>query len=118
MRLETPSRAVRDAVARLRRVAAEHRAAARALRALALAEVARGNGELEAIPLHDEGSDAGPEPCPRCLSTMGDQGPPQTPLIRDAESAASEDGGNPPRPRKTRRARGESGQQALPFKTS
>jgi len=92
VRLEAPSRAVRDAVARLRRAGAEQRAAARALRALVLTEVARGRGDLEApARLVD--------PCPRCL-------------IRDAEAAAAASGVTRP----ARKPKGERGQQALPFK--
>ncbi len=92
-RLDAPSRSVTDAVARLRRVATEHRAAARALRVLVLTEVARGRGDLETTPAPKV------EPCPRCL-------------IRDAEAAAAPAGVT----KTTRRAKGENGQQALPFK--
>ena len=49
-RLDAPSRAVHDAVSRLRRAALEHRAAARALRALVVAEVARGRGGSSPLP--------------------------------------------------------------------
>lgn len=93
-RLDAPSRTVHDAVARLQRAAAEHRAAARSLRALVLSEVARGRGDLETKPPPKV------EPCPRCA-------------IRDAEAAAA-----PAAVTKaaTRRARGDNGQQALPFK--
>lgn len=87
-----PSRTIHDALLRVRRAAAEHRAAVRALRVLVLAEVARGRGDLETKP------EAVPEPCPRCL-------------IRAAEEA---NGPKPPR----RRGRGGEGQQALPFKAS
>jgi hypothetical protein len=91
-RLDAPSRTLREAIERLRRVAAEHRAAARALRVLVLTEVARGRGDLETKPAPVI------EPCPRCT-------------IRDAEAAS------PPR-NTTRKAKRESGQQALPFKAS
>jgi hypothetical protein len=95
-RLEAPSRAVHDAVARLQRAAAEHRVAARALRALVLSEVARGRGDLETKPPPQA------EPCPQCA-------------IRDAEAAAA-----PAAVTKAarRRAKGDDGQQALPFKVS
>ncbi len=93
VRLEAPSRAVHDAVARLRRAAAEQRAAARALRALVLTEVARGRGDLEAAPVPVV------EPCPRCL-------------IRDAEAAAAASGVTRP----ARKSKGGNGQQPLPFK--
>ncbi|MFT3764047.1 MAG: hypothetical protein QM820_00760 [Minicystis sp.] len=103
-RLDDPSRAVHDAVVRLRRAAAEHRAAARALRSLVLSEVARGRGDLETAPAPK------PEPCPRCL-------------IRDAEDAAAAAAaeataaGLPAKPPKRRR-NGAEAQQALPFKVS
>jgi hypothetical protein len=93
VRLEAPSRAVHDAVARLRAAAAEQRAAARALRALVLTEVARGRGDLEASPVPVA------TPCPRCL-------------IRDAEAAAAASGVTRP----ARKSKGENGQQPLPFK--
>jgi hypothetical protein len=46
-RLSEPSRAAGEMVARLRRAAAEHRAASRALRALVTSELNRGRAELE-----------------------------------------------------------------------
>jgi hypothetical protein len=95
-RLDAPSRTLRDTVSRLRRAASEHRAAARALRVLVLSEVARGRGDLETTATPPA------EPCPRCV-------------IRDAEAAAT-----PAAVAKgtARRAKGENGQQALPFKVS
>lgn len=93
-RLDAPSRAVHEARGRLRRAAAEHRAAARALRVLVLSEVARDRGDLETKPAPR------PEPCPRCL-------------IRDAEIAAQSSA--PPKPVK-RRSKGDEGQQGLLFK--
>jgi len=93
-RLDAPSRTVHDAVARLQRAATEHRAAERALRALVLSEVAKGRGELEPTPASRT------EQCPRCL-------------IRDAEAAAAAAGTTKA---STRKAKGENGQQALPFK--
>jgi hypothetical protein len=103
-RLEAPPVAVHDAVARLQRTAAEHRAAARALRALVLSEVARGRGDLE-TKLSTMGAPPGEppaqaEPCPRCA-------------LRDAEAAAAPAGGTKARARK---AKGENGQQELPFR--
>src|SRR5512132_4329649 len=82
-RLHEPSRAAGEMVARLRRAAAEHRAASRALRALVTSELGRGRAELEttaAIPGEAEAEAAPtaidapaptPEaaavvPCPRC----------------------------------------------------
>ena len=93
-RLDAPSRAVHEAVARLRRASTEHRAAMRALRVLVLSEVARGGGDFETTPAPRA------EPCPRCA-------------VRDAEAAAA-----PAAVTKaaTRRAKGASGQQALPFR--
>jgi hypothetical protein len=104
-RLEAPSRSLREAVDRLRRVAAEHRAAARALRVLVLMEAARGRGDLEALPPppasgEERSAAAVAEPCPRCA-------------LREAEEAATAGGATKPA---GRRAKKESGQQALPFK--
>jgi hypothetical protein len=96
VRLDAPSRAMHEAVARLRRAGAEQRAAARTLRLLVLSEVARGRGDLETRPAPQV------EPCPRCL-------------IRDAEAAAAADGVTRGTARKAKR---ESGQQTLPFKAS
>jgi hypothetical protein len=90
-RLDAPSRAIVDAVARLRRASAEHRAASRALRVLVLGEVARGRGDLESRP------EAKPEPCPKCL-------------VREAQEAVAATG-----PKPKRRSKGGEGQQALPF---
>jgi hypothetical protein len=107
-RLTAPSRAVEEAVVRLRRAAAEHRAAARALRVLVLTEVARERAELEtsapeapAEPL-PEPEVAAPLPCARCAE-------------RDAEAAAPA-GGAPRAARK--RARAAEGQQAFTFGAS
>jgi hypothetical protein len=97
-RLDTPSRSLREALDRLRRTAAEHRAAARAFRVLVLTEVARGRGDLDAVPEPSPAALA--EPCPRCA-------------LRDAEEAAA------PAPKPAgRRTKRENGQQALPFKLS
>ncbi len=72
---EAPTRAVEEAIARLRRAAAEHRAASRALRALVMTEVARGRAELETAPAATPDPlppalppplPSPPEPCPRC----------------------------------------------------
>ena len=83
-RLHEPSRAAGEMVARLRRAAAEHRAASRALRALVTSELGRGRAELEtttipaeteteaeATPTATEAPAPAPEatamvPCPRC----------------------------------------------------
>lgn len=91
-RVDAPSRVLLDALVRLRRAAAEHRAAARALRTLVLADVARGRGDLESTPQPK------PEPCPKCL-------------LRDAEEANLQ---KPPK----RRSKGGETQQALPFKVA
>jgi hypothetical protein len=93
-RLDAPSRAVAEALSRLRRAAAEQRAAVRALRVLVLTEVARGRGDIATTP------EKVPTPCPRCA-------------IRDAEVAAAA----PPAQEKAVRKRGKGGegQQALPF---
>ncbi len=88
-RLHEPSRAAGEMVARLRRAAAEHRAASRALRALVTSELGRGRAELEtttmpaereaeATPAATEEEPApAPEatamvPCPRCAEREGE----------------------------------------------
>ncbi|WP_437757792.1 hypothetical protein [Sorangium sp. So ce1389] len=123
-RFHAPPRAAIELVARLRRAAAEHRAAARALRALVTAEHARGRAELERAepepppepeppqpevpepPAPPPPAAAAPEPvepspavCPRCAERT--EGEP-------AEAEA------PPR-RPKRRGRVVLEQQALPF---
>ena len=100
--LSAPSRAVREAVARLKRAVAEHRAAARALRVLVLSEMARGRGDLRvALPPSRE-----PLACGRCA-------------VRDAEvvaAAAVAEAGGPGAVRAARRKRKtETEQQSLPF---
>ncbi|MGK3965928.1 hypothetical protein WMF38_17330 [Sorangium sp. So ce118] len=124
-RFHAPPRAALELVARLRRAAAEHRAAARALRALVTAEHARGRAEIERAepepppepePPQPEPPEppappppatvAAPEPvepspavCPRCAERT------------DGEPAEAE---APPR-RPKRRGRVVLEQQALPF---
>lgn len=87
-RLHEPSRAAGEMVARLRRAAAEHRAASRALRALVTSELGRGRAELEttaipaereaeATPAAIEAPAPAPEatamvPCPRCAEREGE----------------------------------------------
>jgi hypothetical protein len=61
-RLDDPSRATRNAIARLRRAATEHRAAARAVHALVASEAARGRAEFEVVPVPAPE----PAPCARC----------------------------------------------------
>jgi hypothetical protein len=107
-RLSAPSRTVHEAVARLRRAATEHRAAARALRVLVLTEVARERAELESSEPEPEPEAeperAAPLPCPRCAE-------------REAEVPVTTPP-NPvnPAPRGARkRARAAEGQQAFTF---
>jgi hypothetical protein len=95
-RLDAPSRSVSEAVARLRRAAAEQRAASRALRVLVLTEVARSRGDLETTPAPQV------EPCPRCL-------------IRDAEAAAAAVAAEGATKGTARKAKRENKQQTLPF---
>ncbi|WP_438027819.1 hypothetical protein [Sorangium sp. So ce233] len=124
-RFQAPSRAALELVARLRRAAAEHRAAARALRALVTAEHARGRAELERAepePVDPPQPEAAPEPpappppaaaspepdeppavCPRCAERAGER----------PESEPAEAGAPPRRPK--RRGRVIVEQQALPF---
>ena len=96
--LSAPSATAREAVARLRRAATEHRAAARALRVVVLSDMARGRAELQlreiaAAPAAAAGGE--PAPCARC-----------------AEREAGADPGRPAR----RKRRVEAGQQSLPFR--
>lgn len=65
-RLEAPSRAVMEAVARLQQAAAEHRAAVRAVRSLVMSEVARGRAELEVKPPPPRAEATTAVVCPRC----------------------------------------------------
>ncbi|WP_433934532.1 hypothetical protein AB3662_08030 [Sorangium cellulosum] len=125
-RFQAPSRAALELVARLRRAAAEHRAAARALRALVTAEHARGRAELERAepePVDPPQPEAAPEPhappppaaaspepdepppavCPRCAERAGER----------PEGEPAEAGAPPRRPK--RRGRVIVEQQALPF---
>ncbi|WP_437601334.1 hypothetical protein WMF28_07090 [Sorangium sp. So ce590] len=122
-RFHAPPRAAIELVARLRRAAAEHRAAARALRALVTAEHARGRAELERAepePVEPSVPEAAPEPpapprpaaapepdgllsalCPRCAE-------------RTEAAPAEPDVGAPPR-RPKRKGRVPLEQQAFPF---
>jgi hypothetical protein len=91
-RFASPSRAIEEAALRLQQAASEHRAAARAMRALALSEVARDRAELETHP-----SDPPPAIAP-------------APIAAEPEAAPAP----APKPRKrARRAGGE--QQAFLF---
>jgi hypothetical protein len=122
-RLHEPSRAAGEMVARLRRAAAEHRAASRALRALVTSELGRGRADLEttstttpieieieaeaeaeAPPPAIEAPAPAPEaplPCPRCAE-------------REAESAGVAVVANPPRAAR-KRGRAAIDQQSFPF---
>ncbi|WP_437877526.1 hypothetical protein [Sorangium sp. So ce513] len=125
-RFQAPSRAALELVARLRRAAAEHRAAARALRALVNAERARGRAELERAepePIDPPQPETPPAPvaaaapapeerppavCPRCAEREGG-GAGARPEGEPAEAGA------PPPRRTKRRGRVVVEQQALPF---
>lgn len=101
-RLREPSRAAGEMVARLRRAAAEHRAASRALRALVTSELGRERAELESTPIPSESStrrSPPAPPCPRCVE-------------REAEMVAAVL--NAPRPTR-KRGRAIVDQQSLPF---
>ena len=135
-RLHEPSRAAGEMVARLRRAAAEHRAASRALRALVTSELGRGRAELEttAIPTEAEAAPAdleeepspAPEaaavvPCPRCAEREGEgevASPPRAArkraraVIEELESAGVV--ASPPRAAR-KRGRAAVDQQSLPF---
>jgi hypothetical protein len=98
-RFSGASRTAHEAVMRLRRAAAEHRAAARALRALVLTEVSRDRAELESRP------PPAPLPCSRCAA-------------RDAAAAAEApavEAPTPAPPRAKKRAKGTETQQAFDF---
>ena len=107
-RFHAPSRAVSEAVQLLRLAAAEHRAASRALRALAINEESGGRAELESAPRRPvavAGADSmpPPEPCPRCAE-------------HDAEIVTT--GGTAARSAKRRARKTPVGQHALPFVAS
>ncbi|WP_437637535.1 hypothetical protein [Sorangium sp. So ce854] len=128
-RLQAPSRAALELVARLRRAAAEHRAAARALRALVNAERARGRAELERAepepidPPQPETPPAPAPPAPAAAAPAPDARPPAVcPRCAEREGGGASDrpegepaeAGAPPR-RPKRRGRVVVEQQALPF---
>lgn len=105
-RLHEPSRAAGEIIDRLRKAAAEHRAASRALRALVTSELGRGRAELETRPVAamavtpsrvEAAAAATESACPRCAE-------------REAEGAQSP----PPRAARKRARRGVD-QQSLPF---
>jgi len=99
-RLHEPSRAAGEMIARLKRAAAEHRAASRALRALVTAEFARERATLETTPVPPVVNRPTPSaPCPRCAE-------------REAEMVAAVL--NTPRPAR-KRGRAAVDQQSLPF---
>lgn len=119
-RLHEPSRAAGEMVARLRRAAAEHRAASRALRALVTSELGRGRADLEttaattpaeveveaeltpaAIEAPPAAIEAAAVPCARCAE-------------REAESATVGVVVNPPRAAR-KRGRAAIDQQSFPF---
>ncbi|WP_437735688.1 hypothetical protein [Sorangium sp. So ce1335] len=125
-RFQAPSRAALELVARLRRAAAEHRAAARALRALVNAESARGRAELERAepePVDPPQPEAPPAPPPAAAAAPAPDEPPPAVCPRCAErsigaterpeSEPAEAGAPPRRPK--RRGRVVVEQQALPF---
>jgi hypothetical protein len=100
-----PSRAVSEAVLRLRTAAAEHRAASRALRALVMAEIGRDRAELDPKPPARPDPPYRPEvpatsdPCPRCAE-------------REAEVSAA---GQKPTRGAHKRQRASADQQAFAF---
>ncbi|WP_437578963.1 hypothetical protein [Sorangium sp. So ce887] len=119
-RFHAPPRAALELVARLRRAAAEHRAAARALRALVTAEHARGRAELERAepePVEPSVPEAAPEP-PRAAAAPEPDEPPPALCPRCSErteaAPAEPDAGAPPR-RPKRKGRVPLEQQAFPF---
>ncbi|WP_437328181.1 hypothetical protein [Sorangium sp. So ce381] len=119
-RFHAPPRAALELVARLRRAAAEHRAAARALRALVTAEHARGRAEIErADPVEAPQPEAAPEPpSPPRLEIAAPEPPAPPPAVcpRCAERTEGEptEAGAPPR-RPKRKGRVVLEQQAFLF---
>jgi hypothetical protein len=137
-RLHEPSRAAGEMVARLRRAAAEHRAASRALRALVTSELGRGRAELEtttipaeieaeATPAVTEEEPApAPEtaaevPCPRCAEREGEGvvvSPPRAARKRARAVIEELEGAgvvvSPPRAAR-KRGRAAVDQQSFPF---
>ncbi|WP_437591644.1 hypothetical protein [Sorangium sp. So ce1000] len=119
-RFHAPPRAALELVARLRRAAAEHRAAARALRALVTAEHARGRAEIErADPVEPSQPEVAPEPpSPPRLEIPAPEPPAPPPAVcpRCAERTEGEptEAEAPPR-RPKRKGRVALEQQALPF---
>lgn len=108
-RFHAPPRAAAELVARLRRAAAEHRAAARALRALVMAEHARGRADLET-----EAPAEAPRP-PEAAAPQPDTPPPQAPCPRCAARAGGDASASAPPRRPRRKARVAVEQQAFSF---
>ncbi|XXX79443.1 hypothetical protein WMF30_11770 [Sorangium sp. So ce134] len=117
-RFHAPTRAALELVARLRRAAAEHRAAARALRALVTAEHARGRAEIERDepePLAPSRLEAAPEPPPPAAAPERDE-PEPAPCPRCAERIEAEPAEPEAQPRRPKRkGRVPLEQQAFPF---
>ncbi|WP_437679107.1 hypothetical protein [Sorangium sp. So ce131] len=124
-RFHAPSRSAHELVARLRRAAAEHRAAARALRALALAEHARGRADIETAaeeaPEEPPPPEVAPPPepppaavCPRCAA-QAEGAPTSTPAAAAAAAAAPAPGEDGTLRRPKRKGRVPLEQQAFPF---
>ncbi len=109
-RLHEPSRAAGELVARLRRAAAEHRAASRALRALVTSELGRGRAELEtteAPPSLDLEAEAPPAAIRHLRSDRGSRG--AVCALRRARSREHGRGGRRRRsPERERRRGGQS----------
>ncbi|WP_437612395.1 hypothetical protein WMF20_08890 [Sorangium sp. So ce834] len=117
-RFHAPTRAALELVARLRRAAAEHRAAARALRALVTAEHARGRAEIEREepePPAPPQPAAAPEPPPPAAAPESDDAPPALcPRCAERIEAAPAEPEAPQR-RQKRKGRVPLEQQAFPF---
>ncbi|WP_437769644.1 hypothetical protein WMF27_07265 [Sorangium sp. So ce281] len=117
-RFHAPPRAALELVARLRRAAAEHRAAARALRALVTAEHARGRAEIERADPVEPQPEAAPEPPSPPRLEIAAPEPPAPPAVcpRCAEQTEGEpaESGAPPR-RPKRKGRVALEQQAFLF---
>lgn len=115
-RFHAPPRAALELVARLRRAAAEHRAAARALRALVTAEHARGRAEIErADPVEPPQPEAEPEPpSPPRLEVAAPEPPAVCPRCAERTEGEPMEAGAPPR-RPKRKGRVVLEQQAFPF---
>ncbi len=110
-RLTEASRSVGEAVARLRRAAAEHRAASRALRALVMAEVGRDRAEIEMKP-----EPAANGACARCEEQERDAAPETVESAETERCGEEEPEEAKSKPRRKKRAKEEGALRPAPVK--